>query len=236
MHIYIYVCICIIPFIYIYIQKINKNLCVATSTTGAPPCEHTHLFSEALISHTRPSLLSSSPLWICYPIQASPSILDHPLAQTSLCSTLTLIILWIAATATPCKHCFLSLTGLWFLKPVSCSCSALPLHMDQYLTKIQPIHPELSILLRKEMKRKSRKWQRGQLYLVILQFLAFQSNSNLGVIMKTFVMQLKFIFSVLQIKEITLYNVSGPDSIIWRLPWNSTLCLWTASSIHIPKL
>ena len=91
---------------------------MATSTTGAPPCEHTHLFSEALISHTRPSLLSSSPLWICYPIQASPSILDHPLAQTSLCSTLTLIILWIAATATPCKHCFLSLTGLWFLKPV----------------------------------------------------------------------------------------------------------------------
>ena len=61
-------------------------------------------------------------------------------------------------------------------------------------------------------------WSIVSVHLVILQFLAFQSNTNLGVIMKTFVMQLKFIFSVLQIKEITLYNVSGPDSIIWRLP------------------
>jgi len=61
-------------------------------------------------------------------------------------------------------------------------------------------------------------WSIVSVHLVSLQFLAFQSNTNLGVIMKTFVMQLKFIFSVLQIKEITLYNVSGPDSIIWRLP------------------
>lgn len=160
--------------IHIYIKKINKNPCVATSTTSPPPCEHTHLFSEALISHTRPSLLSFSPLWICYPIQASPSILGHPLAQTFLCSALTLIILWIAATATACKHCFLSLTGLWFLKPVSCSCSAPPLHMGQYLPEIQPIPPELSILLRKEMTRKSRKWQRGgQLYRSTWWFYSF---------------------------------------------------------------
>ena len=81
-----------------------------------------------------------------------------------LCLALTLIILWITATVVPHTHFFLFLTGLWFLKPVYRSCSVLPLHVD-CLTEIQPIHPELSILLRKEMKRKSRKWQHGgQLY------------------------------------------------------------------------
>lgn len=75
-------------------------------------------------------------------------------------------------------------------------------------------------------------WSIVLVHLVILQFLAIQSNTNLGVIMNTFVMQLKFIFSVLQIKEITLDNVSGPDSISWRvisadwgLPEKSTFCL-----------
>ena len=137
---------------------------MVTSTTGPPPCELTHLFSEALLSHTRQSLFS--PLhgeFPCYPTQTSLSMLGHPLAQMSLLSF---------DSDNPLNRCycrpshaFLSfLTGLWFLKPVYRSCSVLPLHVD-CLTEIQPIHPELSILLRKEMKRKSRKWQHGgQLY------------------------------------------------------------------------
>lgn len=159
----------------------------------------------------------TSPLWI--PCLSHTGFLTHAGSPswTNVSSSESLLLPF------PCMHCFISLTGFWYLKLDYCSSLTLPFYVDPYHTQVQPIHPGPNILLREERKNKGSGMVNFMCPLGDSTVPSYSIKHKSRSFMNTFV---KFIISLLEIKEVILHSMGGPYSISWktvsaelRLPW-----------------